>query len=100
MQAFAAAHINDVGIRRGYRDGADRLGRLVVEDRGPDAAVVVRFPDAAVDLSHVEDVGLAWYTNCGTGPAPAERADHAPVQFLISIFRNLLCAARADAQEK
>ena len=34
MQAFAAAHINDVGIRGSYGDGTDRLRGLVVEDGG------------------------------------------------------------------
>src|SRR6185369_1660443 len=41
LQAFAAADVNDVGIGRRDGDGADRAGWLFVEDRRPDAAVVV-----------------------------------------------------------
>ena len=51
MQAFAAADVDDVRIGRRDGDRADRLRRLVVEDRVPRAAVVVDLPDAAVDLA-------------------------------------------------
>jgi hypothetical protein len=59
MQSLAAAHINNVWVGRRDRDGADRLRGLVVEDRVPGAAVVVRFPNAAVHLADVEHIGLA-----------------------------------------
>ena len=49
MEPFAAADVDDVGVRWRDRDGADRPGRLVVEDRLPGAAGVGRLPDAAVD---------------------------------------------------
>src|ERR1039458_9918581 len=93
VQAFAAGYINDVGVRRRYRDGANRLRGFVVEDRSPDAAVVVRLPTAAVDLRHVEAIRLAGNASGGAGAATAKRADHAPVQFLICILGNLLRAA-------
>ena len=51
MQSLAAAYINDVGVGGGHGDGADRLRRLGIEDRVPGAAVVVRFPDAAIHLA-------------------------------------------------
>ena len=42
LQAFAAADVDDVRVRRRDRERADRAGRLVVEDRLPGAAVVGR----------------------------------------------------------
>ena len=72
-----------LGSEGAHRDGADRLRRLVVEDRIPGAAVVVRLPDAAVDLPHVEDIGLAGHAGGGARPAAAERADHAPAHLLV-----------------
>ena len=100
MQAFAAGDINNVGIRRRYCDGADRLRGLVVEDGCPGAAVVVRLPNSAVDLAHVENIRLAGNASGGAGAASAKRADHAPMQILISILRNLLCGARCDRTGK
>ena len=96
MQAFAAGDINDVGIRRCYGDGANRLRRFVIEDGRPGAAVVIRLPYAAVDLAYVEDIGLARDASCGAGAASAKRADHAPMEILISILGNLLRGARSD----
>ncbi len=99
MQAFTAGHINDVGIRLRYCYGANRLGRFVVEDRSPGAAVVVRLPDSSVDLSHIENIRLAGDAGGGSGAASAERADHAPMEILISIFWNLLRGGRSDREE-
>ena len=100
MQAFAAGDINNVGIGGSDGDGADRLRGFVVEDRSPGAAVVVGFPDAAVDLAHIEDIGLAGNAGGGASAAAAKRADHAPMQILISILGNLLCGARCDRTGK
>src|SRR5580658_2933129 len=99
MQAFTAGHVNGIGIGRSYGDGANRLGRLVVEDRRPSAAVVIGLPDSAVDLAHIENIWLAGDAGGGSGAASAKRADHAPMQILISIFWNLLCGAWSDRQE-
>src|SRR5580704_9274009 len=85
VQAFAAGHINDIGIRRGDGNGADRLRRLVVEDRVPSATVVIRFPNSAVDLAHVENIGLAGDASGSTSAPAAKGADHPPMQFLICI---------------
>src|ERR1700722_1480060 len=89
VEALAAAHINDVGVGRGYRDGADRLRRLVIEDRVPGAAVVVRFPNAAIDLADVEHIRLAGDARRGPGATAAKWADHAPVHVLVCGFGNL-----------
>src|SRR4029077_632583 len=91
MQAFAAGDINDIGIRSGYGDGANRLGGFVVEDGYPSTAVIVRLPDAAVNLPHVENIRLAGNAGGGAGAASAKRANHAPVEILIDVLGNLLC---------
>ena len=80
LEAFAAGDVDKVGIGGGDGDGADGLGGLVVEDGEPGAAVVVGFPDAAVDLAGVEDVGLGGDARCGAGAAAAEGTDVAPVE--------------------
>src|SRR5260370_18064504 len=80
MQAFAAGDVNEVWIRWSYCDGADRLCRLMIEDRSPDAAVVVGPPDSAVDLAHVENIGLAWDAGGGAGAASAKVSDDRPIQ--------------------
>ena len=94
VQSLAAAYINDVGVRRSDRDGSDRLGRLVIENRIPGAAVVVRFPDAAIHLGDIEHVGLAGHAGGRAGAPATEWTNHAPVQFLVSIFWNLRPARR------
>src|SRR5580692_3841918 len=99
MQAFAASHINNVGIRRRYCDGADGLRRLMVEDGCPGATVIVRFPNSSVDLAHVENIWLTGNPSGGAGTASAKRANHAPTQILISVLRNLLRPARWNRQE-
>ncbi len=65
----------------------------------PGAAVVVRLPDTAVDLAHVENVWLAGNAGRGAGAAAAKRADHAPMQLLVSVLGNLLRAARRERQQ-
>src|ERR1700734_1505043 len=99
MQAFAARHINNVGIRRRYGDGADGLRRLTVEDGCPGATIVVRFPNSSVDLAHVENIWLTGNAGGGTGTASAKRANHAPTQILISVLRNRLRPTRRNRQE-
>ena len=79
VQAFAAAHINDVVVGRCDCDSADGLRVFTIEDGEPGAAVVGRLPDPAVDLPDVKDVRLIGYTGTGARAAAAERPDHAPV---------------------
>ena len=80
LQAFAAADINNVGIAGRNGDGADGAGGLVVENRVPSIAEVVGFPDATIDLRHIEDAGLLVDTGDGHGAAAAERSDAAPAK--------------------
>ena len=56
LQSLAAADVDDVRVRRRDRERADRLRRLLVEDRRPGAAGVVGLPDAAVVDADVEEV--------------------------------------------
>src|SRR5439155_21912950 len=71
LNTFAACDVNDVRVGRRDGDGADVLRRLVVEDGRPGAAVVVRYPDAAVHLAHVKDIRLARHTrHHALSPAP------------------------------
>ncbi len=80
LQAFAAAHVQGLGIRRRDGDRADRAGRLVVEDRRPGAAVVGALPHAAVVHPDVEHVGRAGDAGGSDRAAAAKRADQAPAQ--------------------
>ena len=89
MQAFAAAHINDVWIGTSNRNGADGLRGLIVENGSPSAAVVIGLPYAAVHGAHIENIRLSGDAGCGARPAAAKRTDHSPVQFLVNILRNL-----------
>ena len=82
LQPFPAADVNDVRIRRGHRQRADRSRRLIVEDRVPGDAVVGRLPHAAVGGGDVEDVGLLRDAGRGLHAPAAERPDGAPAQFL------------------
>jgi hypothetical protein len=67
----------------------DWVGWLV-EDGVPGAAIVVGLPHAAVDLAHVEDVGLGGDAGDGAGAASAEGSDHAPVEFAEQVGGDLL----------
>ena len=75
----AAADIDNVGIGRRYRDGADRAGGLLVEQRHPGRAEVGRSPDAAVIEADVEYVGLAGHARERPRPPCPGRPDGAPV---------------------
>ena len=96
LKTFAACDVNDVRVGRRDGDGADGLRRLVVEDGRPGAAVVVRFPDAAVHLAHVKDIRLARHTRHGARSPAAMRANHAPAHALKHRVGILLGLAHAD----
>ncbi len=81
MQPFAAADVNDLRVGRRDNDGADRAGRLLIENRLPGAAVVRRLPDAAVDRADVEDVRLAGNSCQGASASAAKGANIAPTHF-------------------
>ena len=78
LQSFAAADINDVGVREGHRNRPDRAGRLVVEDGRPGAPRVDGLPHAAVHHPHIEGERLARDAGQRLGPPRAHRADVAP----------------------
>src|SRR5207248_3053692 len=78
LQTFAAANVDDVRIGRRNGDRADRAGRLIVEDRRPDAAVVGRLPDAAVVHADVEKARLSRHAGRGDGASAAKWSDAAP----------------------
>ena len=80
-QPFAAADVEDVGIRRRNRHPANRSGRLVVEDRLPGAAGVVGLPDAAVHHAYIEGEGLTPMSRRRLRPPRAKRPDVAPLHF-------------------
>ena len=100
MQSFAAGHINDIDVGRGNRDRAYGLRGLVIEDRFPCPAVVVRLPNASVYLADVEQVRLVRNSSRGASASAAKGPDHAPPQILIGVLGNLLCAARNCGQER
>src|SRR6516225_2273918 len=90
VQALATPDVDNVRIGRSDSDGADGLRRLVVKDRLPGSAIVVRFPHAAVHLADVENIRLGRHT-CGcAGPPTAKRPNHAPAHLLVRGLRNLL----------
>src|SRR6266498_2946705 len=97
MQPLTTRHIHNVRVRWRDGDGADRLRGFVIEDRIPRASIVVRLPDAAVHLSDIKDVWLAWNSRRSARPATAKRPNHSPAQFLVSVLRNL---ARRTSYEK
>ena len=82
-QSFAAAHVNDVRIRRCDRQSPDGAGRLIVEDRSPCVAKVSGLPDTAIVGRHVKHILLS-RNACDGHRAPASKwADHAPAHPLI-----------------
>ena len=89
LKSFTAPDVDDVGIRRRDGDGANRAGRLVVEDGRPGTTKVVRLPDAAVDGADVEDVRLIRDADRGLGAARAMRADHAPAHLAVHVWIDL-----------
>src|SRR5271157_610248 len=80
LQAFAATHIDDVGVGRRYGYGADGAGGLVVEDRLPGETVIVALPHPAVVDPDVKDVGLVGNARSANGAATAERPNRPPLQ--------------------
>src|SRR5256885_14731487 len=87
MQSFAASHVNNVWIRNGNRDRADRRGRLIVKDRLPGPAEIGRFKNAAVHRRHVKNIRLRRNTRDRARPPAAVRADISPPQDRIKLSR-------------
>src|SRR6266545_655574 len=78
LEALAASDIENLGIRGGDGERANRARLLPVKERRPDAAVIGRLPDASVVDADVEDIRPARHTRRpDRAPAP-ERPDAAP----------------------
>ena len=71
---------HDVRVRRGDGDGADRSGRLLVEDRVPVCGRNQSSPHAAVDRADVEHIGPLGYACRGFGASSAMWPYHAVAQ--------------------
>jgi len=77
--------IDDVGVRLGDADRADRArGDLAVADRPPEGAAVFGLPDAAARPAHVEGARLAADAADRRDAAAAVRADRPPLQVLVA----------------
>ena len=82
----AGAGVDDVRIRIGDVDRADRSGRnLAVGHRHPGDAVVLGLPHAAAGRAHVEHVGLRAHAGRRRRSAAACRADRSPAQILVGV---------------
>ena len=100
LQAFAGRDVNSIRVGRRDGDGSNRLRGLLVEDGRPGAAVVVRFPNPAVHLTHVKNIGLA-RDACGRARPPAAvRTNQPPAQPLEHVVRILLGAGDAPQRHQ
>lgn len=80
MQPFAAADVNDIGIRRRDGNRADGAGGFVIKDRLPGAPIIVRLPDAAVADANIEDAGFIRHAADGTSASATVGADVSPLE--------------------
>ncbi len=79
---LARADIDDAGIGRGDGDRADGRVRLIVEDRPPRDASVVRGPDAARGGGGVVDEGAPRHAGHARHASPDRRTDQPELQAL------------------
>ena len=100
LQALAAADVDRFGVGRGDGERADGAGRLVVKDRRPSAAVVVRLPNAAVVCGDIEKARVARNAGGSNRPAAAERADRSPAHVAVKGRRDLLGSRREGQGEQ
>src|SRR6185295_1449656 len=85
LESFATADVDCVRVRRCDCERADRTRWLIIKDRFPRVAVIVRLPNAAVVHSYIEDIRLAGNAGSADRPAGAEWADHSPFHCLREI---------------
>ena len=97
MQPLAATYINDVRVGRSNCDGADGLGGFVIEKGIPGAGhsrqISKRRRSPGPDI---KQVGLTRDPRGSAGATAAKRPNHAPMQILISVFRNLRPTCRSS----
>src|SRR4029453_8757952 len=76
LEAFPAAEVDAVRVRRSDGNRADGAGALLVKDRIPRTAVIRGLPDTAVHDADVEQVWLGRHTGAGFRATRAKRSDH------------------------
>ncbi len=77
----ARADVDDVRVRVGHVDGADRAGaEVTVRHVDPGRAVVGRLPDAAAGRPHIKGARLLGDAANRGNPAAAGRTDHSILQ--------------------
>src|SRR5437867_2420937 len=86
--SFATAHVDDIRIRIGDGNGANRGGGLLLEERIPGVATVGGFPNAAGDSAKIESVRLARHTGDGQRASATEGTDEAPFHAAIGLGVN------------
>ena len=80
LEAFAAADVDDVCIRRSDRDGADGTTGLIIEDGLPGSAEVGGLPHAAIDHANVKEIWLTGNAGASASAAAAQWSDGSPAQ--------------------
>ena len=98
-QALSTANINRVRIRRRDRQRSDRTSRLIVEDRIPSPAKVVRLPNSAIVRRHIKDIRLPRNSRNSHRASAAKRPNRTPVQFLVHCRVVLLGEKRARQKQ-
>src|SRR5579864_1639244 len=87
LQAFAAADVNYIRIRRRHGHCSHGTAGLVIKNRVPGVPEVRGFPDSAIDRSHIKDVGLVRHAGNGYRATSAKGSNAAPAhlakEFLI-----------------
>src|SRR5215471_19449222 len=90
MQSFTAANVNEIRIRRRDRKRTDRSRWLIIKNRLPRPAVIVRLKYATVHRRHVENVRLRGHTADRTCPPATVRSNVSPTQNRIELSRACL----------
>src|SRR5512133_928319 len=91
LQSLAAGDVNNIRIGWRYGNRANRLGRLIVENRIPSSPIVVRLPYAPVHRADVEHIRLTRNARNRAGASSAEWSHHAPAHFWSRVIWTRLC---------
>jgi len=104
MQSFSTGYIDNIRVRGGNGNGANRLRGLAIEDGVPGSPLVVTLPNSTIALADVKDIWLARNPRRGACAASAKRPDHTPVhlrKWRSLLFLSLqLRRANGDADEQ
>src|SRR5437667_5696628 len=85
-RCFARACVNDVVVRWGNRNGANRGNRFFIKKRHPVRAAINRFPNSARDRTEIIRVRFADDTFDRQRAAAPERSDLSPLHALEQFF--------------